>query len=195
VNAKGVENYSKLPFIIPKDEFHPKGRQLFNIARTILNDVHMKKRKLATTKMDKSIAELANKTDQVILAIWAADCAERVISYFEEKCPEDDRPRKAIEATRMWAQTGVFKMADVRKVALAAHAAARNIEKDDAARSAARAAGQALATAHVPNHAIAAAIYAATAVRDTSNSSHADAATIKERIWQYQHLLELITNS
>ncbi|MCJ7506680.1 hypothetical protein MUP05_09480 [Candidatus Bathyarchaeota archaeon] len=155
----------------------------------------MKKPKLATTSMDKSIAELANRTKHRKLAVWAADCAERVLPYFEERHPEDNRPRKAIEAARGWAQTGVFKMADVRKAALAAHAAAREVEEDNAARSAARAAGQALATAHVPSHAIAAAVYAATAVRDATNSSDADAATLKERSWQYQHLLELAENS
>ena len=155
----------------------------------------MKKPKMATTRMDKTIAELANRTNHRKLAIWAADCAERVLQYFEGRSPEDNRPRKAIEATRAWAQTGVFKMADVRRAALAAHAAAREVEEYNAARSAARAAGQALATAHVPRHAIAAAIYAATAVRDATNSSDAEAATVKERNWQYQHLLELAENS
>jgi hypothetical protein len=155
----------------------------------------MKKPKLAITGMDKSIEELASRTNHRKLAIWAADCAEHALPYFEKGSPEDNRPRKAIEATRAWAQTGVFKMADVRRVALAAHAAAREVQEDNAARSAARAAGQALATAHVPRHAIAAAIYAATAVRDATNSSDADAATVKERNWQYQHLLELVKNS
>ena len=147
---------------------------------------------MAITSMDKSIEELARRTDHRKLAFWAADCAERALPYFEKISPEDDRPRKAIEATRAWAKTGVFKMADVRKTALAAHAAAREVEEDDAARSAARAAGQAMATAHVPRHAIAAAIYAATAVRDATNSPDADAATVKERNWQYQHLLKSV---
>ena len=154
----------------------------------------MKKPRLTKTSMDKSIAELASRTNHRRLAIWAADCAERVLPYFEERYPEDNRPRKAIEAARSWAQTGVFKMADVRRAALAAHAAAREVEKDNAARSAARAAGQALATAHVAGHAIAAAIYAATAVRDATNSPDADAAIAKERNWQYQHLLEFAEN-
>ena len=151
----------------------------------------MKRPKLAKTNLDKPIAELVSKTDHKILAVWAADCAERVLPYFEEKYPEDTRPRKAIEACREWARTGVFRMADVRKTSLAAHAAARDIQEDNSARSAARAAGQAMATAHVPAHAIAAAIYAATAVRDAANSADADSATIKEREWQYQHLLRL----
>jgi hypothetical protein len=88
-------------------------------------------------------------------------------------------------------KTGVFKMADIRKIALAAHAAAREVEDDDAARSAARAAGHALATAHVPTHAVAAAIYAATAVRDAVEPANAEIATDKEREWQLQHLLDL----
>jgi hypothetical protein len=154
----------------------------------------MKRPKLAVTNMDKPIAELVSKTDHKKLAIWAADCAERVLPYFEEKCPEDNRPRKAIEACREWARTGVFRMADVRQTALASHAAARDILEDNAAPSAARAAGQVLATAHVPAHARAAAIYAATAVRDAANTTDADTVTTKEREWQYQHLLRLTEN-
>lgn len=141
--------------------------------------------------MDKPIAELVSKTNHKTLAIWAADCAERVLPYFEEKYPEDTCPRKAIEACREWARTGVFRMADVRKTSLAAHAAARDVKEDNAARSAARAAGQAMVTAHVPTHSIAAAIYAATAVRDATNSTDTDIATTKERDWQNQHLLRL----
>jgi hypothetical protein len=125
------------------------------------------------------------------LAIWAADCAERVLPYFEEKYPEDTRPREAIEATREWARTGIFRMADVRNTSLAAHAAAREVTEGDPAHSVARAAGQAMATAHVPTHAIAAALYAATAIRDAASSADADSATTRERDWQYRHLLEL----
>jgi hypothetical protein len=151
----------------------------------------MKKPILAKTSMDRSIEELVNRSNHRKLAIWAADCADRVLPYFEEKYPDDDRPRKAIEAVRAWTQTGMFKMADVRQTSLSAHAAARKISANDAARSAARAAGQAMATAHVPRHAVAAAIYAATAVRDAANHTEADAAALNERIWQYQHLVEL----
>jgi len=151
----------------------------------------MKKRKMAVTSKDEIIAELVSKSDHRVLAIWAADCAERVLHHFEGKYPQDTRPREAIEACREWARTGVFRMADVRGASLAAHAAARGAEEFSAARSAARAAGQAVATAHVPDHAIAAAIYAATAVRDAADSEQADAATLEEREWQYQHLLAL----
>ena len=151
----------------------------------------MKRPKMAVTGMDRAIADLAGETDKVTLAAWAADCAERVLPCFEERYPLDVRPRKAIEACRTWVRTGVFRMADIRRASLDAHAAAREVKEDDAARSAARAAGQAVATAHVPAHAIAAAVYAATAVRDASEPADADGATLQEREWQYQHLLGL----
>ena len=182
-------------------EFDPpgkrKGRARANLTSGIIvwdrpgNVVTMKKPKLAITSMDKSIAELASRTNHRRLAVWAADCAERVLPYLEERYPEDNRPRKAIEAARAWAQTGVFRMADIRKIALATHAAAREVKDEKAACSAARAAGHALATAHVRTHAIAAAMYTATALRDAVEPAHAEVATDKEREWQLQHLLNL----
>lgn len=154
---------------------------------------NVKTPKFSVTHKDESIVELVRKTDHKTLAVWAIDCVERVLPYFEEKYTEDKRPRKAIEACREWEHTGVFKMADVRKTALAAHAAAREVGEDNAARSAARAAGQAVATAHVPTHSIGAANYALQSIHRATNSS--DAATAKERNWQYQHLLELVEHS
>jgi hypothetical protein len=151
----------------------------------------MEKSKFSVTHKDESLVELVRKTDHKTLAVWAVDCVERVMPNFEEKYPEDHRPRNAIEACWAWINTGVFKMADIRKAALASHAAAREVEEDNAARSAARAAGQAVATAHVPTHSIGAANYVLQAIFRATNPSNADAAIAKERDWQYQHLLEL----
>jgi hypothetical protein len=140
---------------------------------------------------DERIEELVRRTDHRTLAVWAIDCAERVLPYFEEECPKDNRPREAIETLQKWMCTGAFRMAVIRKASLASHAAAREVGEDNAARSAARAAGQAVATAHVPTHSIGAAIYALQAIHRATNSSDADAVIAKERAWQYQHLLEL----
>ena len=104
------------------------------------------------------------------LALWAADCAEHVLPYFEREYPKDKRPRKAIEACRTWARTGIFRMDDVRNTSLASHAAAREA-KNDAARFAARSAGQAMAVAHAPGHATAAAEYAAKAKGAAANAN------------------------
>ena len=35
-----------------------------------------------------------DKQDHGSMVIWAADCAEHVLAYFEEKHPENDRPAK-----------------------------------------------------------------------------------------------------
>lgn len=85
----------------------------------------------------------------------------------------------------------MFKMAVIRKASLDSHAAAREVGEDNAARSAARAAGQAVATAHVPTHAIGAAIYALQAIYRATDAAGAAAAVAEERDWQVQRLLEL----
>jgi hypothetical protein len=79
-------------------------------------------------------------------------------------------------------------MSVIRKASLDSHAAAREVEEDNAARSAARAAGQAVATAHVARHAYGSAIYAQQAIHRATDSSDAVA---KERDWQYQRLRDL----
>lgn len=108
--------------------------------------------------------------------------------YFEARYPEDHRPRQAIETLKTWIDTGVFKMAVIRKASLDAHAAAREVGEDSPARSAARAAGQAVATAHVPRHAYGSAMYAQQAIYRATNSMDAGE---RERNWQYRHLREL----
>ncbi|MBY8991477.1 MAG: hypothetical protein KGD58_12040 [Candidatus Lokiarchaeota archaeon] len=82
-------------------------------------------------------------------------------------------------------------MAIIRKASLDAHAAAREVGEDNAARSAARAVGQTVATTHVKTHSIGAAIYVLQAIHRAAKYSDAYTAVAKEREWQYQHLLSL----
>jgi hypothetical protein len=149
----------------------------------------MGKSKFKLTDYKDSFAELVASTDQKTLAVWAIECTERVLPYFEERYPEDGRPRQAIETLQTWLDTGVFKMAVIRRASLSAHAAAREVGQDDSARSAARSAGQCVATAHVPAHSMGAAIYALQAIHRATN---ADAgAVVTELQWQTGRLLEL----
>jgi len=67
-------------------------------------------------------------------------------------------------------------MAVIRKASLDSHAAARDVGEDNPARSSARSA-------------LGAAIYAQQAICRATNS---DDAVVKEREWQYQHLIELM---
>ncbi|MFA5266971.1 MAG: putative immunity protein [Methanoregula sp.] len=148
-------------------------------------------KKFSLAQKDEPMAELVRDTDKKILAVWAIDCTEHVLPYFEEKYPEDPRPRDALAVLREWITTGEFHMAVIRSASLASHAAAREAGEDNAARSAARSAGQAVATAHVPTHSLGAAIYAQQAVWRAADPARADAAVKEERDWQERHLLEL----
>jgi hypothetical protein len=97
-----------------------------------------------------------------LLAIWAADCAQHVLHFFEQVQPSDERPRRAIEQARAWAR-GEVSMTQARTAAGHAMGAARALR--GAARNAAYAAGQAAAVAHVAAHELGAAAYAIRAAR------------------------------
>jgi hypothetical protein len=77
---------------------------------------------------------------------WAADCAERALPVYEKHAPSDPRPRAAIAGIRAFAGGGK-RTAELRTLALAALAAAREIG-DPAAAAAARAAGFAASSAY-----------------------------------------------
>ena len=128
-----------------------------------------------------------SKEDQKLMATWAADCAKRVLPFFEKAYPDDDRPCKALETCRTWVRTGVFKMAEIRGASLSSHAAARAVKGNDPALFAARAAGQAVATAHVAQHAYGGALYALKAIA-ANDPINAEKNVAKERDWQSQHL-------
>jgi len=127
-----------------------------------------------------------SKQYQRLFAIWAIKCAERVLPFFEKAYPKDKRPRKAIETCRTWVKNGVFKMAVIRKASLDAHKAAKDTKENNAACFAAHAAGQAVATAHVPQHAFGPAYYSLKLV--AYNSDNNTAKLVKEFKWQAKHL-------
>jgi hypothetical protein len=150
---------------------------------------NMKKSDIPLTRLkDDRLGELVRNASHKTLAVWAIDCTKRVLPYFEGKYPADLRPRRAIETLQTWIENGVFRMAVIRKASLDAHAAARDVGEDSIARSAARAAGQAVATAHSAGSAI----YALQGIYRATDSGSAVAAVAKEREWQYRHLLELM---
>ncbi|AGN26548.1 putative immunity protein [Candidatus Methanomassiliicoccus intestinalis] len=151
----------------------------------------MKAKFADSEKLFNSIEKLACKQDQKILAVWAADCAERVLKNFESVCPEDKRPRLAIEAARKWAD-GEIPMPEARSIAFDAHASARDLE-NMSAELAARSAGHSAATAHVAEHAVHASTYAVKSLYH-SLKDNANDAVEEERKWQYQHLRELGAN-
>jgi hypothetical protein len=128
-----------------------------------------------------------SKEDQKRMATWSIDCAARVLPLFEAASPTDDRPRKALEIGRDWVRTGVFNMAVIRAASLGAHAAAKAMRENAAACFAAHAAGQAVATAHVAQHAYGGALYALKAVV-AAGARDAEQRVARELEWQSQEL-------
>jgi hypothetical protein len=127
--------------------------------------------------------------DHRLLAVWAADCAQHVLHYFEKDRPEDDRPRRAIEQARAWVR-GEITMTEARTAAFAANAAAR--ETSGAAKQAALAAGQAVAVAHVAAHELGAAAYAIRAAQAAADGVDEEKAGRRECQWQRDQLPERI---
>ncbi len=120
-----------------------------------------------------------------LLAVWAADCAEHVLHFFEQAQPHDDRPHRAIEQIHAWVR-GEITMMQARTAAGHAMGAARALS--GAAREAAYAAGQAAAVAHVAAHELGAAAYAIRAARAASSEDARMEAGRIECQWQREQL-------
>lgn len=103
------------------------------------------------------------------IAGYAADCARRTLSIFEQSLPADTRPREAIDAAHAFAAGG-RRTAALRQSAWAAYKAAQEAASPpaaDAARAASHAAAAAYlhpkASAHQVKHVLGAAAHAARA--------------------------------
>jgi len=127
--------------------------------------------------------------DHHLLAIWAAQCAQHVLHYFEEVCPDDDRPRRGIELTQAWVN-GEISMKQAHNAAFVTNAAARDVS--GAANLAALSAGQAVAVAHVAAHELGAAAYAIRAVMAATSEDNKEFARYQECQWQRDILPEKI---
>lgn len=120
-----------------------------------------------------------------LLALWAAECAEHVLPFFEAVQPSDPRPREAVDLARAWVR-GEVSMMQSRTAAGHANAAAR--ELTGAARYAAYAAAQAAVVAHVAAHELGAAAYAIKAARAAAVKGDEERAGLQECNWQRERL-------
>jgi hypothetical protein len=125
------------------------------------------------------------------LAIWAALCAEHVLGLFEGEQPDDERPRRAIEAVRAWAR-GEISVNDSKRSAWESNNAAREAGRRQAAaprglaaaKLAALSAGQAAAVSHVAAHDLGAAAYAIRAAMAAAEGTEEDGVGRREWEWQ-----------
>ena len=109
---------------------------------------------------------------------WACDCVEHVLHLFGEKI--DERLINALNVAKEWKQ-GNASVGDARKASLGAIAVA-NESSNPTAISVARSVGHAVATAHMADHSLGAALYALKAVKNAGKSVDA------ERKWQNEQL-------
>jgi len=119
-----------------------------------------------------------NKEKHYQLIKWACDCAENVLFLFGE--PLDERLQKALNVAKDWKQ-GNASVGDARKASLDAIAVANEITNKTAI-AVARSVGHAVATAHMADHSLGAALYALKATKNAGKSID------EERKWQDEQL-------
>lgn len=122
--------------------------------------------------------------DRRTVAVWAADCAERVLPLFEAEAPDDARARDAIARARAFARGELTAAGEIRRRFVAGRAA--HSATSPAGVAAARSAAQAAGVAHMGAHALGAAAYAAKAVELAH--PNAPEARVEEVRWQLRTL-------
>jgi hypothetical protein len=122
--------------------------------------------------------------DRRTVAVWAADCAERVLPLFEAEAPDDARARDAIARARAFARGELTAAGEIRRRFVAGRAA--RSATSPAGVAAARSAAQAAGVAHMGAHALGAAAYAAKAV-ELAHPSVPEARAAEVR-WQLARL-------
>ena len=121
---------------------------------------------------------LLKKEQHIQLIKWACKCSEHVLDLCGETL--DDRLNKALLIAKEWAN-GNASVGDAMKASVGAHAAAR-ISTNPTSTAVARSVGHAVATAHMADHSLGAALYALKAVKN------ADKSIDTERKWQNEQL-------
>ena len=121
---------------------------------------------------------LLNKDHHRLLMTWACLCSEHVLPLFSETL--DERLINALLIAKEWTN-GNTNVGEAMKASVAAHAVARK-SINPISIAVARSVGQAVATAHMADHSLGAAIYALKAIKNASKSID------EERKWQNEHL-------
>ena len=112
---------------------------------------------------------------------WARECSEHVLSLIDKTI--DERLVHALRVAKEWENDNVAVGAAM-KASSDAHAVARE-SSNPTSIAVARSIGHAVATAHMADHSLGAALYALKAVK------HAGKSIEDEREWQNEHLQQL----
>jgi hypothetical protein len=121
---------------------------------------------------------ILNREHHIQLIKWACNCAEHVLTLFGETI--DERLKDALFIAKELID-GNAKAGDTMKASAGAHTVAREYSNPIAI-AVARSIGHAVATAHMADHSLGAALYALKAVK------YAGKSTDSERKWQNEQL-------
>lgn len=129
--------------------------------------------------------------NQVGLAKWAISVAKYVLPYLEKEFPEDERILNGIGTNELW-QKGEATVHQVRQAGFKVHEVAREC-KEESAKTAARAIGQAVSVGHMRGHAMMATDYAIKIINLAFNNDMEKVT--QEREWQLNKLNEYIKDA
>jgi len=121
---------------------------------------------------------LLNKSQHIQLMLWAVSCAEHILPLYGEQV--DNRLEYALSVAKDWTN-GKASVGNARQASFGAIAVA-NESTNSTLTAVSRSVGHAVATAHMADHSISAAIYALKAIKNASGSLD------EERKWQKEHL-------
>ena len=138
------------------------------------------------------IRDLIEKQYHKTLVLWALDCAEIYLSYFEKNRPYENRTRIVLETARLWAK-GIVKMPEAKKAIHAAHSAASEVgdktKHSASVMAAGRAIGHAAATVHVETHALGVVFYGLTSQYYAAQEGQEEITVNEELDRMYQRLV------
>lgn len=112
-----------------------------------------------------ALRDLIDTQSKDTIRKWCLDYAEqKILPIFERHCPDDNRPRNAVNAARDYLD-GKVKFPIVKNIILnECHAAARELDDNPTAQAVARAVGQGSSVVHTLTHSLGLYFYAAAAV-------------------------------
>lgn len=139
-------------------------------------------------ELRNEIVENTELLDQIELAKWAISVAEHILPYLEQEFPQDAKILNAIKINKLW-QKDEATVHQVRQAGFKVHQVARQC-KEETARAAARAVGQAIGVGHMRGHAMVATDYAIKTINHAFNNDLKKAR--EEREWQLRELYKYI---
>jgi hypothetical protein len=138
------------------------------LEKTMFFDVEIKYRKRNRLLFSRdslclqSLMLLMQAQTHRTLVLWALDCAQQTLAYFNAEYPGECRPSVCLALCEAWAK-GMIKMPAAKRAILDAHAVAKEIQSPQYG-ALCHAIGHAGATVHVKTHALGLPIYELTSL-------------------------------